>query len=183
VRGKKALRLTAANAKAAVDQAEAERTAREQKRTFRRVQLLNSEINLLVADSNVRYESVSSKATFLAVSTGVVIAAVTSQLWTALPILGVIALSCSSFALFCAAFALRPGKRLGIDAKGLSDRYLDSRLTSGQLEIEVVATKARAVAQREANVLNRARWVWCGFSGLFVAVVALTLVFAFETMG
>lgn len=147
---------------------------------FARVRLVNEELDRLAIDAAERTASVSSKASFLAVSSGVLVAAATAQLWTVWAILGVIALALSCLALFCAAVALRPGKRQALQAQRLVDRYVDSTLSAAQIESTIVHDKATVLVARETDLRSRSGWVWVGFGILVASAVALTLVFAAE---
>lgn len=85
--------------------------------------------------------------------------------------------------LACAAVAVRPGKRLGLEARRLVDRYADSTITALQMETQIVNDKAAVLAEREGNLRSRAAWVWVGLAALAFAAAALTLVFAAEILG
>lgn len=150
---------------------------------FARVRLLNEELDKLTTDAAERTASVTNKASFLAVSAGVLIAASTIQLWSKLAVLGVVALALACLALACAAVAVRPGKRMGIEARRLVDRYVDSTMSAMQMEIQIVGDKAAVLTQREHDLRSRAAWVWSGFAALAFASLALTIVFAAEILG
>jgi len=147
-----------------------------------RVRLLNEELDRLVTDAAERTASVTNKASFLAVSAGVLVAASTVQLWAKVPTFGVVALALACVALACAAVAVRPGKRMGIEARRLVDRYADSAMNALQVETQLIEDKANVLMYREADLRNRAVWVWVGFAALAFAAVALTVVFAVEVL-
>ena len=155
----------------------------ERRARFQRTRLLNEELDKLTTDAAERTASVTSKASFLAVSAGVLVAASTVQLWRTLPWFGVAALALACVALACAAVAVRPGKRLGIQARRLVDRYADSAMSAMQVEAQIVEDKAGAIAFRETDLRSRAVWVWSGFAALAMAAAALTVVFAAEVLG
>jgi len=150
---------------------------------FARVRLLNEELDKLTADAAERTASVTNKASFLAVSAGVLVAASTVQLWENLPGFGVTALALSCIALACAAVAVRPGKRMGILARRLVDRFADSAMTALQIESQIIEDKANVLLLREEDLRARATWVWIGFAALTLAAAALTVVFAAEVLG
>lgn len=150
---------------------------------FARVRLLNEELDRLVADAAERTASVNNKASFLAVSAGVLVAASTVQLWTYFPVFGVLALALACVALACAAVAVRPGKRSGIEARRLVDRYADSTFSVLQIESQLIEDKANVLTRRESDLRARAVWVWSGFAALSLAAAALTVVFAAEVLG
>lgn len=158
-------------------------TADPNRRLFDRVRLINEELDRLTTEAGERTASVSSKASFLAVSAGVLIAASTVQLWTKAPGFGVAALALACIALGCAAVAVRPGKRLGIEARRLVDRYADSNFTALQIEAQIIEDKANVLRQREVDLRARASWVWVGFALLALAAAALAVVFAVEVLG
>lgn len=162
----------------AKDADDAQRRAR-----FARVRLLNEELDKLVTDAADRTASVTNKASFLAVSAGVLVAASTVQLWTKSPVFGVAALGLACIALACAAVAVRPGKRMGIEARRLVDRYADSTLNALHVESQIIEDKANVLTQRESDLRARAVWVWSGFAALALAAAALTVVFAAEVLG
>lgn len=95
---------------------------------------------------------------------------------------GVISLGLSCVALGCAAVAVRPGERTGIEAQRLVDRYVDSAQSAQQIELQIVRDKAKVLRSRETDLRSRATWVWGGFAALALAAAALTLVFASETL-
>lgn len=150
---------------------------------FDRIRLLNEELDRLGADAADRTASVTNKASFLAVSAGVLITGLTVQLWAELAVLGVVALALACVSLACAAVAVRPGKRRGLEARRLVDRYADSTATVLQMETQIVNDKAAVLAEREGDLRSRAAWVWAGFAALAFAAAALTLVFAAEILG
>ncbi|MGZ0069469.1 hypothetical protein [Microbacterium arborescens] len=150
---------------------------------FARVRLLNEELDKLTTDAAERTASVTNKASFLAVSAGVLVAASTAQVWETLAIFGVAALALACAALACAAVAVRPGKRAGLQARRLVDRFSDSTATALQIEAQIIEDKASVLALREDDLRARAMWVWCGFATLALAAAALTLVFAMEVLG
>ena len=134
-------------------------------------------------DSTARAASVSGKASFLAVSAGVVLTAATSQLWANVALVGLISLALSCIALFSAAVALRPGRRLEIQARRLVDRHLDCEHSVAQVEAEIVSDKAAVLAAREDDLRSRAMWVWVGFGALVAAAISLSVVFGIEILG
>ncbi|MDR6891354.1 hypothetical protein [Falsarthrobacter nasiphocae] len=123
-----------------------------------------------------------NKASFLAVSAGVIIAASTVHLWTKWPLFGVTALTFSCMALTAAAIAVRPGKRIGIQARRLVDRYADSTSSAAQVEAQIILDKANAITFREDDLRARALWVSRGFAALSIASVALTVAFTAEVL-
>ncbi|ROS47939.1 hypothetical protein EDF50_3281 [Frigoribacterium sp. PhB24] len=136
-----------------------------------------------MVDSGTRAASVLNKASFLAVTAGVIVAASTAQLWTTAGVIGVCALVLASLAIFCAAAALRPGKRLGLQAQRLVDLYVDSTKSAAVVEAEIVRNKAQVVANHENDLRNRATWVWVGFILLGAGTISLSLVYALEVIG
>ncbi len=153
------------------------------RKRFDRVRLLHDELDRLALDSEQRTGSVSTKASFLAVSAGVLVAAASAQTWRLAPVAGVIALALACVALGCAAIALRPGKRVGIEARRLVDRHLDCDHTSAHVEEELVRDKATVLAAHELDIGSRGRWVWAGFGGVAASAVSLTVVFGLEVLG
>ncbi|WP_417562909.1 hypothetical protein [Microbacterium sp.] len=155
---------------------------------FDRIRLLNEELDRLGADAAEHTTSVSNKASFLAVSAGVLVAAATGQLatgqlWKVAPVFGAIALALACVALACAAVALRPAKRIGIEARRLVDRHLDCAHTAAHVEVELVSDKATVLEAREEDLAGRARWVWAGFGALAAGATSLAVVFGIEVLG
>lgn len=72
---------------------------------------------------------------------------------------------------------------MGIQARRLVDRYVDSTMNALQVETQLVEDKANVLTQRESDLRARAVWVWVGFAALALAAAALTVVFAVEVMG
>lgn len=157
-------------------------TAARRKR-FDRVRLLNEELDHLMADATTRTGSVTNKASFLAVSAGVLITAATAQLWRAAPGYGVASLALACLAMALAAVALRPGKRPGIEARRLVDRHLDCDHSAAFVEAELVRDKETVLTAIERDIASRGRWVWAGFGALASAAVALAVVFGIELLG
>lgn len=150
---------------------------------FDRVRLLNEEMDLLTSDLEHRLESVTNKASFLAVAAGVLIAASGAHLWDRLAGFGVAALALACTGLFCAAVALRPHKREGLIAQRLADHYIDSSLSVTEIEVKLVQQKADVISARELVLAAQARWVWIGFGALVMSAGALTIVFTAQVLG
>ena len=150
---------------------------------FARIRLLNEELDRLTLDTSERAASVSNKASFLAVSAGVLITASTSQLWSELAWFGIVALLLGCAGLVCAAVALRPGRRLGLVAQRLADSYIDTTRSALVIETELVRSKSKAIAHREGDLAARAGWVWAGFALLVLASVSLSAVFTAQLLG
>lgn len=150
---------------------------------FDRVRLLNEELDRLTSDAAERTASVTNKASFLAVSAGVLVAASTNQLWETLALFGVAALALSCVALACAAVAVRPGKRAGLQARRLVDRFSNATVDALQVETQIIEDKASVLTLREEDLRARAVWVWGGFAALALAAAALTIVFTGEVLG
>ncbi len=150
---------------------------------FDRVRLLNEELDRLMSDATTRVNGVSNKASFLAVSSGVLITAATAQLWSFARGFGVASLVLACLAMACAAVALRPGKRPGIEARRLVDRHLDCTHTAAFVEAELVRDKETVLTAIERDIANRGRWVWAGFGVLAAAAASLAVVFSVELLG
>jgi len=153
------------------------------KERFRRTRLLNEELDKLVTDAAERTASVANRASFLAVSTGVLVAASTAQLWNTAGVVGICALALASIGLLCAAVALRPGKRLGLQARRLVDQYLETTRTANSIEVDIVRDKANVLTAQEHDLRSRAHWVWGGFFSLAAGTILLTVVYAIEVIG
>ena len=150
---------------------------------FARLRLIHEELDRLDLDAGQRSSSVLSKASFLSVATGVIIAAATARLWDGQPVLGAIALALACFSLVCASIALRPGNRLGILPQRLVDRYLDTTKAAITVEREIVLDKSKVLGFRENDITLRAKWVLVGFVLLIASTAALCITFAIETLG
>jgi hypothetical protein len=147
------------------------------------VRLLGDEVDRLTVDVDQRSAGVANKASFLAVSAGVLLAASTSQLWAHLPWVGAIALLLACVGLSCAAVALRPGKRFGLVAQRLTDRYLDTTSSALAIEEAILREKSTIISRREDDLGARANWVLRGFGALILSAVALTVVFTVQLLG
>jgi hypothetical protein len=154
-----------------------------QERKFARVRLLNEELDRLTTDVDQRVASVANKGSFLAVAAGVLIAASVGQRWTVDPLGGVAALALACAGLLCATVALRPSRRAGFVAQRLADLYVDSQLSSSEVEVRLVRQKAKIIGLREVGLVARARWVSVGSVCLVVSAVALTIVFTAQLLG
>ncbi len=154
----------------------------EERKRFARIQLLHNELDHLLTDASNRQSGIYTKASFLAVSAGVLIAASTAQLWQFLPGFGVGALAFGCVALVCAAVALRPGKRIGIQGWRIVARHFDSTQTAFTVEREIVQDKGRVLEEWELDLRQRGNAVWLGFGGLSLSAVSLTVVFAAQVL-
>lgn len=153
------------------------------KEKSRRTRLLNEELDKLVTDATGRSASVANRASFLAVAAGVLVAASTAQVWTTAGAIGICALALASLSLLCAAVAMRPGKRLGIQAQRLVDRYLDSSRTANSIEEDIVRDKANIITAQEIDLRARAHWIIGGFISLTAGTILLTVTYALEVIG
>ncbi|WP_092505700.1 hypothetical protein [Agrococcus jejuensis] len=163
--------------------AEAKRNAARAQKRFDRVRLLNEELDRLSTDAATRSAGVSNKGSFLAVTAGILLTAATVQLWTQAPLYGVVSLGFACAALACAAIALRPGTRPGINARRLVDRHIDCDHLAAHVETEIVRDKATVLDAIEDDLKNRGRWVLAGFGASAVAAVCLAAVFSAELLG
>lgn len=152
-------------------------------RRIRRVRLLNEELDRLATDATARAGGVANKASFLAVSAGVLITAAAAQTWHTVPVWGVAALVMATVALAAAAIALRPGTRPGVEARRLIDRHLHCDHRDSDVEVELVRDKAEVLTAYERDIAGRSVWVWGGFGALALASASLVAVFAYETLG
>jgi hypothetical protein len=147
------------------------------------MRLIHEELDRLGADASQRVASVMSKASFLSVAAGVIIAASTTRLWETQPLIGVIALALACLSLVSAAIALRPGERTELLPQRLVDRYLDSTRNAMSVEREIVVDKSLVLVSRERDLEARAKWVSLGFILLIASTTALGTTFAIETLG
>lgn len=137
----------------------------------------------MATDATARASGVSNKASFLAVSAGVLITATTAQVWSTTPGWGIASLTTASVALGIAAVALRPGSRPGLDARRLVDRHLHCDHHHTEVEFEIVRDKAEGLTAFESDIASRGRWVWGGFGALALSAISLAIVFGYETLG
>lgn len=154
-----------------------------QRARFARVRLLNEEVDRLTLDLEQHAAGVANKASFLAVSAGVLIAASVGQVWTVFPAGGLLTLALACVGLLSAAVALRPAKRVGLIAQRLADRYLDTSMASMEIEAILVREKADNISTREVELVGRARWVWGGFGALVVSAATLSVAFGMQLFG
>lgn len=151
---------------------------REPNSANQRMRLIHEELDRLQLDANDRSNSVASKASFLAVASGVIITATTVQIWHVAWYVGALPLVLAAAALACATIALRPGTRIGLSAQRLSDRFLDSTWSPVKVEWSIVRDKVASMTAREANLRQRARVTTAGFIVLLAAVMALVVTYA-----
>jgi hypothetical protein len=152
------------------------------KRSAQRVQMIHDEVNLMRADASDRARSVDSKASFLAVSAGVIIAAAASSQWTQPWGLAILPMSFSAIGLVFAAIALRPGTRPDVTPQILFDRWADSEKYPATVEADILKSKVAAFTKRESVIRSRARSTSIGFAFLIAGVFSLALVFALESV-
>lgn len=152
-------------------------------RRIRRIRLLNEELDRVATDATSRAGGVANKASFLAVSAGVLITAATAQMWGSTPLWGFASLVFATIALGVAAVALRPGSRPGLDARRLVDRHLHCDHHHAEVEFEIVRDKADALTAFESDIAGRGRWVWGGFGASALSAISLVFVVGFETLG
>lgn len=134
-----------------------------QKAFARRLAVLHVEIDELLSDSFRRQESVSNKASFLAVSVGIVLTGLTSQAWKTPTIVLLSALTLAIVSLALAASALVPGNRSVLDGQRLVDIFLDSTASRVSMETEILKSKVQILASRNARVERQALIVIFGF--------------------
>lgn len=158
-------------------------TAAAKRVAFDRVRLIHEDLDRLVTDASERTASISTKASFLAVSAGVIIAALTAQVWEHFPAVGVVAMALAVAGLLCAAIALRPGRRQGTTGRSLADRFIDSTASVQQIEPILVREKASHLTAREEDLRARSVWVWVGFIALGGAAILLAIIFSAELLG
>lgn len=163
--------------------AQAAAAAVTKKTNFDRVRLIHDDLDKLTADATERTQSISTKASFLAVSAGVIIAALTAQVWTHFVAVGVVSMGLAVVGLLCAAVALRPGRRQGTTGRSLADRYIDSTHSVQQIEPILVREKSNNLTAREDDLRARSYWVWAGFIALGGAAVLLAIIFSAELLG
>jgi hypothetical protein len=152
------------------------------KREYDRLALLNDELNILLADARERSASVANKSTFLAVSAGVLIAAISSTAWKELALLASIGLASSCLALLCAAIASLPSKTLGIVAQRLTDRHMSGDHSLLHIARGIVSDKSSGITLNEARLAARAKWTSAGFFLLIGGAVALSVVYTAEVL-
>ncbi|MGW9269820.1 hypothetical protein [Microbacterium sp. NPDC055599] len=156
---------------------------RLRKQNYDRIRMVHDELDRLGVDAAERTQSMATKASFLAVSAGVIIAAVTAQVWGHLVWFGIVALSLACLALICAAVALRPGRRAGLPARRIADKYINSTSSVEMIAPALAEEKATILAAREDGLRQQAIWVWIGFICLGAASLSLTVVFTAELLG
>lgn len=176
-------RISCMKKKDATAAAQAAAAAVTKKTSFDRVRLIHDDLDKLTADATERTQSISTKASFLAVSAGVIIAALTAQVWNHFVVVGVVSMGLAVAGLLCAAVALRPGRRQGTTGRSLADRYIDSTHSVQQIEPILVREKSNHLAAREEDLRARSYWVWAGFIGLGGAAILLAIIFSAELLG
>lgn len=160
-----------------------EKSSANRRADHARLGLVAGEVDRLLDDMRSRTSSIANKASFLAVSAGVVVTASTAQVWSKLVWFGVAALSLACIGLVCAAIALRPERRFGIIAQRLTDKYLDSPKSCSVIERQLTITKADSITRHEEGLRSRSAWVWRGFISLALSAASLTIVFTAELIG
>jgi len=166
---------------AVADETRAEQ-ARRRKQLSLRIQLIHNETDLMRADAADRQRSVDSKASFLAVAAGVVIAASAASDWHQPWLVAILPMSFSALGLAFAAIALRPGTRDDVTPQILYDRWADSEGSVGKAELDVLKSKIRAFTAREKVIRSRAKATSVGFLFLLAGVISLAVVFALESV-
>ena len=145
-----------------------------------RVRLLNEEVDRLRLDATDRAKSVDAKSSFLAVSSGIVITASTSQFWTVPWMLALLPLALASIALGFATYALRPGKRSDLSPELLWLEWRDSEKNIAVVEDSILRAKVFASKMRELEVTRRASVTSAGFVVLVGSALSLVILFAAE---
>jgi hypothetical protein len=147
-----------------------------------RTRLLNDEVDRLRDDSAERARSIDSKSTFLAIASGVVITASTSQIWSIVWFVAVLPLAFSASGLISATIALLPGRRPDITPAALYQRWEDTERNVADVEGSILRAKVEASSVREADLRRRASIASFGFVLLAVASVLLVVVFVVELL-
>lgn len=136
--------------------------------------MIDSEINAYLLVAEQREQSVNNKASFLAVTAGVLVTAAVTQAWHRFEVFGMLTMLLASSAITLAAFALRPGSRPGDSPKRLLEMYLDSGKTERVIQVDMMKRKADTASERELALRGRARLVNWGFLALVCSCLALT---------
>jgi len=147
---------------------------------IKRQQFVHNEIDTLIADAITRSASVDNKGSFLAVASGVIIAAISQTSWKVDWYLPAVPITLAAFALLLAAWALRPASRAGVTPAMLSDRWLDSMQSPITMERIVIREKVAMASLREIQIKSRANTVVAGFIFLIVAIFALVIIYSFN---
>jgi hypothetical protein len=157
---------------------ESARRPDQRDRLAKRVSRLNEEVDLLLADATQREASVNGKASFLAVSAGIIIAASTTNQEQHVKLLALMPLILALLSLVFAALALLPGKRPGTTPEKLVDGWLERDVSPGRLAKKILLKKARDATRREADLHRRALITSVGFGFLLLAGLATIIFYA-----
>lgn len=148
---------------------------RDAERTRTRMALIDAEVNAYLVVAEQREQSVSNKASFLAVTAGVVITATIAQTWCEFAAWGIASMVAAFASITLATIALRPGTRPGDTPRTLMKFYLDTDKSERAVRLSILVRKADAARERENALRCRGRIVLAGFIALVFSCLALTV--------
>jgi hypothetical protein len=146
------------------------------KRASDRLDIVHEEVDLLRADVAERRRSVNSKASFLAVTSGVLIAASASREADDSSSWQILQVVLSVLALVFAAIATLPEKRRELSAVRLGDKYLDSEKSAALIFREILDSKIYAMSTQEAALRRQGALVSVGFGCLIASSIIYVII-------
>jgi hypothetical protein len=139
------------------------------KRASDRLDIVHEQVDLLRADAAERRRSVDGKASFLAITSGVLIAASASKAAEDSSSWQILQVALTVLALVFAALATLPESRRELSAVRLGDKYLDSEKSAALIYREILESKIYAMSAQEAVLRRRGTLVGIGFSCLIAS--------------
>lgn len=147
-------------------------TPRKNRPAARRLEVLHNEVDVLLAESFNRQESISHKASFLAVSSGIILTGLTAQLWVTPKVFLLISITFTILGLALAATALAPVKRTTLDGQRLVDTFIDSTFSRFNMEQKILISKTNSLTARNIQINRHALLVNLGFWALVFASIS-----------
>ena len=127
-----------------------------------------------------RSRAVTTKASFLAISAGVLVTAAVAYNWTladwstALPLVAAVS------ALGFASYAMRPEPAEDTDLEELTKLFFESKAKSADLQDHLLKSYAAVIRSREATSRKNSRAVRGGYTLLLLSGLSLTVLFIID---
>jgi hypothetical protein len=154
----------------------ADAAARSRKRASDRLDIVHEEVDRLRDDIAERRRSVNARASFLAVASGVLIAASATNASDDSNVWLLVHVALSVLGLIAAAVSTIPENRRELSAVRLGDKYIDSEKSPAMIFREILDSKILAIAGQERTLRRRGYTVTLGFSALIVSAIIFVLI-------
>jgi hypothetical protein len=147
----------------------------------KRIAILGPELDRLALDADERSRSVDSKASFLSIAAGIVVASQFQNSWNLPWFVVSVPLLFAVMAIAAAAVALLPSRRVDLRPDLIVANWLDTTSASLQIEKTLIEQKSQIAVGRENSLRRRGVIVAVGFLMLFFSVAALLVLYSINS--